>query len=86
LIRVLCLRSKRGFWVPGLETQLVEMQCEAERLAAPPRVTLPLVQVHPVWVHVSVQYLKMPYVNRQGAQVLKVLPRCQAASSSSRNT
>jgi len=48
--------------VPGLETQLVEMQCGGERLAAPPleevhRVQAALVQAHPVWVRVSVQYL-----------------------------
>ena len=78
---VLSLRSKRGFWVPGLETQLVEMQlvemqCGGGRLAAPPLlevhrvqahlvkgdptqalVQAPLVQAHPVWVRVSVQYL-----------------------------
>lgn len=59
---VLSLRSKRGFFVPGQETQLVEMQFGGKRLAAPPlvevhRVQAPLVQAHPVWVRVSVQYL-----------------------------
>ncbi len=52
--------------MPGLETQLVEMQYGGERLAAPPLVEVhrvqalvqaPLVQAHPVWVRVSVQYL-----------------------------
>lgn len=58
--------------MPCQETQLVEMQCGAGRLAAPPRAKAPLVkfllvqaprvkflllQAHPVWVRVSVQYL-----------------------------
>ena len=44
------------------EMQCGEMQCGEGRLAAPPRVKDPLakvllVQVHPLWVRASVQYL-----------------------------